>query len=166
MDRDMKCPYCHDGDFQVIDSRTPSEGFPVRRRRVCASCKRRVFTIETIEEAPLKVVKKDSTREDFDREKLRRGLQRACYKRPVSEERIDAVVRRVELEVHARYWGEVPAAALGEAVMDHLKEVDQVAYVRFASVYREFKDVSDFMQEVRPMLPRAKGRRPRRRSSR
>jgi transcriptional repressor NrdR len=162
----MKCPYCREGDFQVIDSRTPTEGFPVRRRRVCAKCKRRVFTIEVIEDTPLKVVKKDRTREDFDREKLRRGLQRACYKRPVSEEQIDVVVRRVETEVHARYWGEVPASALGEAVMDHLKELDQVAYVRFASVYREFKDVSDFMQEVRPMLPRGKAGRPRRRSRR
>jgi transcriptional repressor NrdR len=164
----MKCPYCHEGDFQVIDSRAPSDGFPVRRRRVCPACKRRVFTVEIIEDSPLKVVKKDGAREDFDREKLRRGLQRACYKRPVSEEQLDAIVRRVEAEAHARYWGEVPASALGESLMDYLKELDQVAYVRFASVYREFKDVSDFMQEVQPMLPRGKGKgkRPRRRTSR
>jgi len=155
----MRCPFCHDGDFQVIDSRTPKSGFPVRRRRVCTGCKRRVFTVEQVEETPLKVVKKDHTREEFDREKLRRGLHRACYKRPVSDEQIDDVVRRVEAEAHSRYWGEVPAAALGESIMDQLKELDQVAYVRFASVYREFKDVSDFVQEVEPMLPRGKGKR-------
>src|SRR5262245_39411930 len=161
----MKCPFCHEGDFQVIDSRTPSSSFPVRRRRVCSACKRRVFTVEQIEETPLKVVKKDETREEFDRDKLRRGLQRACYKRPVSDEQIDAIVRRVESEVHARYWGEVPASVLGEAAMDHLKDLDQVAYVRFASVYREFKDVSDFVQEVQPMLPRGQRGGKRRRTS-
>jgi len=162
----MRSPYCRGGDFQVIDSRSPTDGFPVRRRRVCSSCKRRVFTVETIEETPLKVVKKDQSREDFEREKLRRGLQRACYKRPVSEEQIDAIVRRVEAEAHARYWGEVPASVLGETAMDYLKALDQVAYVRFASVYREFKDVSDFMQEVKPMLPHNKDKRRRRRTSR
>jgi transcriptional repressor NrdR len=93
-------------------------------------------------------------------------LQRACYKRPVSDEQIDAIVRRVESEVHSRYWGEVPASVLGDMLMDYLKDLDQVAYVRFASVYREFKDVSDFVQEVQPMLPRDKGGRKRRRSSR
>jgi transcriptional repressor NrdR len=161
----MKCPFCHEGDVLVIDSRTPPSGFPVRRRRVCTACKRRVFTVEQVEEAPLKVVKKDHTREEFDREKLRLGLQRACYQRPVSDDQIDAIVRRVEAEVHARHWGEVPASALGESVMDDLKELDQVAYVRFASVYREFKDVSDFVQEVEPMLSGGKSGRKRRRSS-
>ena len=158
----MKCPFCHEGDFQVIDSRTPPSGFPVRRRRVCSVCARRAFTVELLEETPLKVIKKDHTREAFDRDKLRHGLQRACYKRPVSDEQIDAIVRRVEAEVHGRYWGEVPTSALGEIVMDYLKELDQVAYVRFASVYREFKDVSDFVQEVQPMLPKRRKRRKRR----
>src|SRR5262245_18194001 len=162
----MKCPFCHEGDFQVIDSRTPGSSFPVRRRRVCSACKRRAFTVEQIEETPLKVIKKDQSREQFDREKLRRGLLRACYKRPVSDEQIDAVICRVESEVHARYWDEVSASALGESVMEYLKDLDQVAYVRFASVYREFKDVSDFVQEVQPMLPRSKGRRKQRRRSR
>src|SRR5262245_17346914 len=161
----MKCPYCHGGDFQVLDSRAPASGFPVRRRRVCAACTRRAFTVEQLEEAPLKVIKKDDTREEFDREKLRRGLQRACYKRPVSDEQIDAIVRRVESEVHSRYWGEVPASILGETLMDYLKDLDQVAYVRFASVYREFKDVSDFVQEVQPMLPRGQRGGKRRRTS-
>src|SRR5262249_18723757 len=102
------------------------------------------------------------TREEFDREKLRRGLQRACYKRPVSDEQIDAIVRRVEAEVHGRYWGEVSTSALGETVMEYLKELDQGAYVRFATVYRECKDESDFVQELKPMLPRPKKRRKRR----
>jgi transcriptional repressor NrdR len=155
----MKCPFCHEGDFAVIDSRSQEGGFPVRRRRVCAACKRRVFTVELVEETPLKVVKKDKTREPFDRDKLRRGLVQACYKRPVSDEQIDQIVRRVEDEVHASYWGEVSASILGELVMEHLKGLDQVAYVRFASVYREFKDVSDFVQEVRPMLPSGKKRK-------
>jgi transcriptional repressor NrdR len=155
----MKCPFCHDGDFQVIDSRNPNGGFPVRRRRLCTACKRRVFTIEEIEDAPLKVVKKDGTREPFDRDKLRRGLALACYKRPVSDEQIDQIARRVDEEVHAQYWGEVAAATLGESVMEYLKELDQIAYVRFASVYREFKDVSDFVQEVKPMLPAAARRK-------
>lgn len=162
----MKCPFCREGDFAVIDSRSQTDGFPVRRRRVCTACKRRVSTIEQVEEAPLKVVKKDRSREPFDSAKLRRGLERACYKRPVSDEQIDSVVRRVEAEVYARYWGEVPAAVLGELVMEYLRRLDQVAYVRFASVYREFKDVSDFVDEVKPMLPRAKESRKRRRTSR
>jgi transcriptional repressor NrdR len=161
----MKCPFCHEGDFAVVDTRNPAEGFPVRRRRVCTVCNRKVFTVEHVEDAPLKVIKKNHEREPFDREKLRRGLELACYKRPVSSEQIDSIVRKVEAEIHARYWDEVPAATLGDLLMDHLKDLDQVAYVRFASVYREFKDVSDFVQEVKPMLPaNRKNPRPRKKS--
>lgn len=148
----MKCPYCRAGDFQVIDSRSYEDGFPIRRRRVCRSCGKRVSTIEQVEESPLKVVKKDRSRESFDPAKLRRGLELACQKRPISADQIEAIVRQIEEYVHVRYPNEVPASELGELLMEHLQRLDQVAYVRFASVYREFKDVSDFMQEVEPML--------------
>jgi transcriptional repressor NrdR len=150
----MKCPFCREGDFAVIDSRSHQGGFPIRRRRACSHCKRRVWTVEHVEEVPLKVVKKDESREPFDPDKIRRGLEKACYKRPVSTEQIETIVRQVESEAYAAYFGEVPASVLGDLVMDHLKNLDQVAYVRFASVYRAFKDVSDFVEEVQPMLPR------------
>jgi len=148
----MKCPFCREGDFAVIDSRSHPSGFPVRRRRSCNRCQRRVWTIEQVEDVPLKVVKKDDSREPFDAVKLRSGLEKACYKRPVSSEQIETIVRQVESEVHANHFGEVPVTVLGELVMTHLKALDQVAYVRFASVYRAFKDVSDFVEEVQPML--------------
>jgi transcriptional repressor NrdR len=152
----MKCPFCRAGDFAVVDSRSQQGEFPIRRRRVCDRCKRKVWTVEHLEQVPLKVVKKDQSREPFDLAKLRRGLENACYKRPVSPEQIEAIVRKVESEVHACYYGEVPTSVLGDLVMEHLQQLDQVAYVRFASVYRAFKDVSDFVEEVEPML--AKGR--------
>src|SRR5581483_4007428 len=148
----IRCPFCREGDFAVVDTRAQDGGLPIRRRRVCSRCGRKVFTVEQVEEAPLKVVKKDNTREPFDAAKLRRGLELACYKRPVSTEQIEAVARRVEAEVHGRYWDEVPSAVVGELVMEYLRELDQVAYVRFASVYRDFTDVSDFVEEVEPML--------------
>jgi transcriptional repressor NrdR len=158
----MKCPFCHEGDFAVIDSRGHQGGFPIRRRRACDKCQRRVWTVEHVEEMPLKVVKKDDSRELFDPEKIRRGLEKACYKRPVSTDQLEGIVRQVESEVYAAYFGEVPAKILGGLVMKHLKKVDQVAYVRFASVYREFKDVSDFVDEVQPMLSRGRnGKKPR-----
>jgi transcriptional repressor NrdR len=160
----MKCLFCRHGDFAVVDSRSHAGGFPIRRRRVCDHCKRRVWTVEQIEEVPLKVVKKDESRELFDPKKIRLGLEQACYKRPVSTEVIEAIVREVESEVYANYFGEVPSSILGDLVMDHLKKTDQVAYVRFASVYREFKDVSEFVEEVQPMLGHAKNGRTRRQS--
>ncbi len=161
----MKCPFCREGDFAVIDSRSQEGGFPIRRRRFCSHCKRRVSTIEQVEEAPLKVVKKDHSREPFAPAKLRRGLEKACYKRPISSEQIENLVRQVESDVYARYPDEVPASVIGESAMAYLKELDQVAYVRFASVYREFQDVSAFMAEVQPMLPRGKNGAGRRRSN-
>lgn len=158
----MKCPFCQKGDFAVIDSRSHEGGFPIRRRRVCRTCNRRVSTIESIEQAPLKVVKKRGEREPFDPDKLRRGLERACEKRTVSSDQIEAIVRQIEAYVHARHFSEVPSAELGELVMEHLQKIDQVAYVRFASVYREFQDVSDFVQEVQPLLGKtSNGARPR-----
>jgi transcriptional repressor NrdR len=160
----MKCPFCREGDFAVVDSRSHRDGFPVRRRRICSHCQRRVWTVEAVEEVPLKVIKKDESREPFDPEKLRRGLERACYKRPVSTDQIETIVRQVEGELYAQYFGEAPSSAIGERAMESLRSVDQVAYVRFASVYREFKDVSDFVQEVQPMLSRGKTKNGKRRS--
>jgi transcriptional repressor NrdR len=160
----MKCCFCHKGDFAVVDSRSHTGSFPVRRRRLCSHCKRRVWTVEHIEDVPLKVVKKDQSREPFDPVKIRLGLEKACYKRPVSTGQIDAIVRQVESDVYEDYFGEVPAAIVGELVMQQLRQLDQVAYVRFASVYREFKDVTDFVDEVEPMLRRAKNGRAGRRS--
>ncbi|MCS6849575.1 MAG: transcriptional regulator NrdR [Gemmataceae bacterium] len=160
----MKCPYCRRGDFAVVDSRTQDGGFPVRRRRVCDHCKRRVWTVELIEEVPLKVIKKsDGRREPFDSNKLRTGLEKACYKRPITDQQIDTIVRQIENEIYARYYGEVPSSVIGDLAMEYLRQLDQVAYVRFASVYRQFQDVSDFVQEVKPMLANGKGAPPRRR---
>ena len=157
----MKCHFCRQGDFAVVDSRNHQGGFPIRRRRVCNKCKRRVWTIENIEEIPLKVVKKDESRELFDPNKIRVGLEKACYKRPIGTEQIEEIVRQVESDIYSSYFGEVPATVLGDLVMKYLKKLDQVAYVRFASVYREFKDVSDFVEEVQPMLSRGKNGKPR-----
>src|SRR5262249_1642427 len=109
----MKCPFCHSGEFAVVDTRSQDGGFPLRRRRICRHCRRRVWTTELIEDVPLKVVKKDDSREPFDPAKLRVGLEKACYKRPVSSEQIESIVRQVESTVHASYFGEVPVAVLG-----------------------------------------------------
>ena len=155
----MKCPFCREGDFAVVDSRSHRGGFPIRRKRICNHCKRRVMTVEHVEEAPLKVIKKDESREPFDAAKLRRGLEKACYKRPISTEQIENIVRQVESDVYAEYFSEVPVAVVGELVMNYLKKLDQVAYVRFASVYREFKDVGDFVEEIQPMLAEEKNPR-------
>jgi transcriptional repressor NrdR len=155
----MKCVFCHEGDFAVVDSRSHAGGFPIRRRRVCDRCKRRAWTVEQIEEIPLKVVKKDQSRQVFDPEKIRVGLEKACDKRPVSAEQIESIIRQVEGEVYANYFGEVSSSVLGDLVMKRLKSTDQVAYVRFASVYREFKDLKDFVEEVQPMLARGKNGR-------
>ena len=152
----MKCPFCREGDFAVVDSRSHHGGFPIRRKRLCSHCKRRVMTVEHVEEAPLQVVKKDESREPFDTAKLRGGLEKACYKRPISTDQIETIVRQVESDVYAEYFSEVPVAVVGELVMKYLKKLDQVAYVRFASIYREFKDVGDFVEEIQPMLAEEK----------
>ena len=152
----MKCPYCGADNDRVIDSRSHNDGFSVRRRRECLSCTRRFTTYERVERAHIKVVKKDGVREPFDTEKIRLGLEKACWKRPVSNDQISGLIELIEREVHDRYEGEVPTEKIGEIIMQHLQQVDQVAYVRFASVYRQFEDVHDFVDELQPMLKQAK----------
>lgn len=147
----MHCPFCRDGESKVVDSRL-SQPTEIRRRRECLSCGRRFTTYERIEQAPLKVIKKEGSRVPFDREKLRAGLEKACYKRPVTNEQIDEIISTVEQEVYQGFEREVPSRYIGEKVCELLKDVDQVAFVRFASVYREFKDVNDFVEELSPML--------------
>ncbi len=156
----MRCPYCRHDNDRVIDSRGSEEGFAIRRRRECLHCKRRFTTYERIEEIVLKVVKKDGVREPFSREKLRAGLAKACWKRPISDEQIDAAVSRVEGEIYAAYEQEIDSKTLGALTMKQLAHLDQVAFVRFASVYREFKDVRDFVDELQPMLTRQKKGQP------
>jgi transcriptional repressor NrdR len=148
----MKCPFCHVDNDRVIDSRSHQDGFAIRRRRECLSCKRRYTTYERLEELALKVVKKDEVREPFNREKIHRGLARACWKRPISEDQILAIVAEVEQELYDQNENEIESRVIGEILMKRLREVDQVAYVRFASVYREFKDARDFVDELQPML--------------
>lgn len=147
----MLCPFCRKGETKVIDSRGSQE-FSIRRRRECLACGRRFTTYEKIEEVNLKVIKKDGSRVPFDREKIRSGLEKACYKRPVSEEQLEEIIRLVEANIYENFDREVDARQIGEQVFEALREVDQVAFVRFASVYREFKDVKDFVDELEPML--------------
>ncbi len=154
----MQCPYCKEDDDRVINSRPSVDGSYVKRRRECNSCGRRYTTYERIEESVLRVVKKDGTREDFSLQKLLAGLDKACYKRAIPADRIKELADHVEREMHRRYEGEVPSEAVGELVMALLRELDQVAYIRFASVYREFKDVSDFVEEADTMLRAESGR--------
>jgi transcriptional repressor NrdR len=155
----MQCPYCRIDNDRVIDSRASDEGFAIRRRRECLGCKRRFTTYERIEEPAIKVVKKDGIRVPFEREKIKQGLTKACWKRPVSDEQIEAVVAEVESDVYANFDTEVSTRYLGELVMKHLRALDQVAFVRFASVYREFKDVRDFVDELQPILAERKSGR-------
>ena len=148
----MKCPFCGVDNDKVIDSRSNNGGFSIRRRRECLSCVRRFTTYERVEQTNIKVIKKDGGREPFDADKIRSGLEKACWKRPVSDEQIRSLIEVVEREVHDKYDAEVPADSIGEIIMEHLRHVDQVAYVRFASVYRQFEDVHDFVDELEPML--------------
>jgi len=147
----MMCPYCKHDETKVIDSRGSQE-YAIRRRRECLKCERRFTTYEKIEDSPLKVIKKDGSRVPFIREKIRKGVEMACWKRPVSEESIEQVVADIEADLYENFEREVPSRYIGEKVMDALRLLDQVAFVRFASVYREFKDVNDFVEELEPML--------------
>jgi|SRR3990172_3391991 len=151
----MRCPACGHLEDRVVDSREAQDGQATRRRRECLSCGRRYTTYERVEEALPHVVKKDGRREPFDRRKIVEGLQRACQKRPVSREQIDALVAAVERAVQESGEREVPSNIVGEAVVERLKELDEVAYVRFASVYREFRDVGEFMSEVAELAARS-----------
>jgi transcriptional repressor NrdR len=149
----MMCPYCRTGETKVVDSRGSQE-LVIRRRRECLECGRRFTTYEKIEESPLKVIKKDGTRVPYEREKIRAGIEKACYKRPVSQEQIDQVVSDIERDIYDNFEREVPSRYIGEKVFNALREVDQVAFVRFASV--------DFVEELQPMLQqirRGKSRR-------
>jgi transcriptional repressor NrdR len=147
----VRCPYCRHDETKVIDSRT-SQDLSIRRRRECLSCERRFTTYERIEESPIRVIKKDGTRVPFDREKIRFGVEKACYKRPVSPEQIDALVGNVEATIYEDGEREVSSRRIGELVFNALRELDKVAFVRFASVYREFQDVNDFVEELQPIL--------------
>ncbi len=148
----MKCPFCRCDNDRVIDSRGSGDGFAIRRRRECLGCGRRYTTYERVEELEIKVIKKDGVREPFDREKIRTGLKKACWKRPVSTEQVEDIVSGVESDVYSKFDSEVDSHVVGEMVMARLGQIDQVAFVRFASVYREFKDVRDFVEELQPML--------------
>ncbi len=148
----MKCPYCGNPDTRVIDSRPAEDKNSIRRRRSCDECGKRFTTYEKVETIPLIVIKKDNNREQFDRSKIEAGVLRACYKRPVPAEDIKKTVDNIELEVVNREEKEIPSSMIGEIVMEKLKDLDPVAYVRFASVYREFKDVNTFMEELKTFL--------------
>jgi transcriptional repressor NrdR len=148
----MRCPFCHVDNDRVIDSRASEDGVAIRRRRECLGCGRRLTTYERYEPTILKVVKKNGVREPFKREKLRQGMERACWKRPISDEQIEMAVAAIELAISDGLDDEIDSRTLGEMVMAHLGQMDQVAFVRFASVYREFKDVRDFVNELKPML--------------
>ena len=154
----MKCPYCNHPDTRVIDSRPAEDGSAIRRRRSCDECGKRFTTYEKVETIPLIIIKKDNNREQYNRSKIERGIIRACYKRPVSAEAIQKTVERIEIKIFNLEAKEVSSTDVGEIVTDELKELDEVAYVRFASVYREFKDVNTFMDEIKKMmLDRSKG---------
>ena len=148
----MKCPYCAHLESKVVDSRPADEGSSIRRRRECLECQKRFTTYEKVETIPLIVIKKDNNREQYDRSKIEAGVLRACYKRPVSAQQIQQTIDDIELQIFKREDKEIPSKLIGEIVMDRLKDLDAVAYVRFASVYREFKDVNTFMSELKKIL--------------
>ena len=148
----MKCPYCGFRESKVVDSRPAEEGSSIRRRRECLSCERRFTTYETVESLPIVVIKKDGSRQSFDRSKVLRGMIRACEKRPVSLAALEKIADEIELELQNSMEREISTETIGERVMDRLRNVDQVAYVRFASVYRQFKDIDTFMAELTKLL--------------
>ena len=148
----MKCPFCNQDNTRVVDSRPADDNTAIRRRRMCDACGKRFTTYEKVETIPLIVIKKDQNREQFDRSKIEAGVLRACHKRPVSAEQIHRLVDDVETEIFNLEEREIPSSVIGEMVMDKLKDLEAVAYVRFASVYREFKDVNTFMDELKKIL--------------
>ena len=148
----MKCPYCGTNDSKVIDSRPAEEGTTIRRRRECLACKKRFTTYEVIERMPLVVIKRDGSRQSFDKIKLINGMVRACEKRPVTLSQLDAIADSIEQELQSGVEREISSSDIGEMVMVRLKDVDEVAYVRFASVYRSFKDINSFMDELKRLM--------------
>ena len=152
IDDPIKCPFCHEENNRLVEMDASEGGFAVRRHRECLACRRQYTTFERSEERSIKVVKKDGTRAPFDRQKIRQGLEKACWKRPISDEQIETIVAAIENDVHTRAEAEVETSVLGELVMQHLQQLDQVAFVRFASVYRQFQDVQDFVDELDGML--------------
>ncbi|MCR4956478.1 MAG: transcriptional regulator NrdR [Lachnospiraceae bacterium] len=148
----MKCPFCSSENTRVIDSRPADDNNSIRRRRICDDCSKRFTTYEKVETIPLIVIKKDNNREQYDRSKIEAGVLRACHKRPISADKITKLVDDVETEIFSREEKEIPSSEIGEIVMKHLKDLEAVAYVRFASVYREFKDVNTFMNELKKIL--------------
>ncbi len=151
----MRCPFCKIDDDRVVDSRSSGQGFVIRRRRKCHNCGRRFTTYERVEKSPLRVIKKDGSRVDFDRKKLVEGLKRACHKRPVSTERLEEIVNEVERDLSEVYDREVPTKAIGEKIINYLHDLDHVAYVRFASVYRNFQDITEFVKEIENITKKA-----------
>ena len=148
----MKCPFCSSDNTRVIDSRPADDNNSIRRRRLCDACKKRFTTYEKVETIPLIVIKKDNNREQFDRSKIEAGILRACHKRPISVNEINKLVDDIETEIFNMEEKEVASTVIGEIVMDKLKDLEAVAYVRFASVYREFKDINTFMDELKKIL--------------
>ncbi len=148
----MKCPFCGHENTRVIDSRPAEENNSIRRRRVCDECNKRFTTYEKIETIPLIVIKKDNNREPYDRAKIEAGVLRACHKRPISVNQINRLIDEVETEIFNREEKEIPSDVIGELVMNKLKDLEEVAYIRFASVYREFKDINTFMDELKNVL--------------
>jgi transcriptional repressor NrdR len=148
----MKCPYCQLDNDKVIDSRSGEDGFVIRRRRMCVSCEKRFTTYERVAELEIRVVKKDGSREPFRPEKIRQGLERACWKRPIPTDEVEHVITEIIQGVYMNGKSEIGSQAIGEMVMEKLIELDDVAYIRFASVYRQFRDIHDFFEEVRPIL--------------
>ncbi|MBQ3390679.1 MAG: transcriptional repressor NrdR [Firmicutes bacterium] len=152
----MRCPFCENPDTKVIDSRPTEEGHAIRRRRECEKCKKRFTTYEKVEEIPLIVIKKDGSREVFDRSKIMNGIIKACEKRPVSVDDIEAIVTDIERGLNNMMEKEIKSQFIGEVIMEHLRELDEVAYVRFASVYRQFKDVNTFISEIEKLVNKDK----------
>ena len=148
----MRCPFCNQDNSKVVDSRPVEDTNSIRRRRMCESCGKRFTTYEKVETIPLSVIKKDQTREQYDRAKIQDGILRACYKRPIPIEKIEMTMDSIEGDIFASADREIASTRIGEIVMEHLKDLDAVAYVRFASVYREFKDVSTFMDELKKFM--------------
>lgn len=148
----MRCPFCSFEESKVVDSRSTDDNTTIRRRRECLNCSKRYTTYEKVEDIPILVIKRDSTRENFNREKIINGLIRACQKRPISRMQIEAIAEDIEKTISNKMITEVNSKHIGEMVMDRLKDIDEISYVRFASVYREFKDINTFLEEIKNLV--------------